>query len=383
MLKLLDDTAPQVGGATRVPVPFMDLKAQFAQLRGEILPALEEVAASASYVLGPKVAEFEKAFASFVGAQHCVGVNSGTSALHLALIAAGVGPGDEVLTVPMTFIATSWAISYVGAKPVFVDVDPVTYTMDASQVQSRLSARTKAILPVHLYGQPADLGPLLEISRKHGIPLIEDGAQAHGATYDDRPVGTLGLSGCFSFYPGKNLGAFGEAGAVVTNDGSVAARLRSLRDHAQETRYHHNEIGFNYRMDGFQGAVLNIKLKKLTEWTSRRRFLAERYRRLLCGLPLQLPVEASGRRHVWHLFVVLHPEREHIRRKLEAESIQTGLHYPIPLHLQNAYKHLGYGAGDFPVAERIGRECLTLPLFPEMTEAQQDTVVAAVKEAVR
>jgi dTDP-4-amino-4,6-dideoxygalactose transaminase len=382
MLKLLEDTAPTVAAPTRTPVPFMDLKGQFARLRAEVLPVLEEVAAGAGYVLGPKVAEFEQAFASFIGARHCVGVNSGTSALHLALIAAGVGAGDEVLTVPMTFIATSWAISYVGAKPVFVDVDPETYTMDVSKVKARLTPKTRAILPVHLYGQPADLGPLLELSRKYGIPLIEDAAQAHGATYGSQFAGALGQSGCFSFYPGKNLGAYGEAGAVVTNDGVIAARLRSLRDHAQEKRYHHNELGFNYRMDAFQGAVLNIKLKYVNAWTARRRELADRYHELLSDLPLKLPVAVAGRGHVWHLYVVLHAERERIRRELEAAGIQTGLHYPIPLHLQKAYQHLGYLEGDFPAAERVGRECLTLPLFPEMTDAQQDAVVSALREAL-
>ena len=383
MLRLLEPVAPPVSAPAPTRVPFMDLRAQFAHLRSEVLPALEVVASSANYVLGPSVANFEEEFARFVGVKHCVGVNSGTSALHLALIAADVGPGDEVLTVPMTFIATSWSISYVGARPVFVDVDPLTYTMDVAQVEARITSKTKAILPVHLYGQPADLGPLLEISRRHGIPLIEDAAQAHGATYQGKSTGSLGLCGCFSFYPGKNLGAYGEAGAVVTNDSKLAARMRSLRDHAQETRYHHNELGFNYRMDGFQGAVLRIKLKHLSDWTARRRELAERYSRLLSELPLQLPGVAARRSPVWHLYVVLHPERDRIRLELEAAGVQTGLHYPIPLHLQKAYQHLGYKAGDFPVAERVGRECLTLPLFPEMTEEQQDAVAAALKEAVR
>jgi dTDP-4-amino-4,6-dideoxygalactose transaminase len=358
----------------------LDLRAQYVRIREELLRAMQEVADSTTYVLGPKVAEFEKAFAAYVGAKHCVGVNSGTSALHLALLSAGVGPGDEVITVPMTFIATSWAVSYVGARPVYVDVGPDTYTMDVSQVERRLTRRTKAILPVHLYGQPADLGPLLEVSRRHGVPLIEDAAQAHGAEYRGRRAGTFGLAGCFSFYPGKNLGALGEGGAVVTDDDRVAARLRALRDHAQAQRYHHEEVGFNYRMDALQGAVLAVKLKYLDRWTEARRFLAERYRTHLARLPLRLPAERHGRRHVWHLFVALHPERDRLRRELEARGVQTGLHYPIPLHLQKAYAHLGHRAGDFPVAERVGRECLTLPLFAEMTVRQQDAVIGALRD---
>jgi dTDP-4-amino-4,6-dideoxygalactose transaminase len=341
---------------------------------------LLDVAQSGTYVLGPRVAAFEEAFAAHLGARHCVGVNSGTSALHLALIGAGVGPGDEVLTVPMTFVATSWAISYTGATPVYVDVEPQTYTLDVGQVGRHITRKTKAIVPVHLYGQPAELGPLLEVAGRHGIPVIEDAAQAHGARYHGRAAGTLGLCGCFSFYPGKNLGAFGEAGAVVTDDARLASRLRALRDHAQEQRYHHSELGFNYRMDALQGAVLGVKLKYLAAWTRARGQLAERYRALLAGLPLRLPTEAPGRLHAWHLFVVLHPERDRLRGELEARGVQTGLHYPIPLHMQKAYAHLGYSAGNFPVAEQVGRECLTLPLFPEMSTAQQDVVAGALAE---
>lgn len=365
------------------PVPFLDLKAQYAGLRAEILQALQEVADGTNYVLGPRVAGFEEDFASYVGSGHCVGVNSGTSALHLALICAGVRPGDEVITVPMTFVATSWAISYVGATPVFVDVDPDTFTMDVRQVEGRITGRTRAILPVHLYGQPADLGPLLEIGRRHGIPVVEDAAQAHGARYRGRAAGTMGLCGCFSFYPGKNLGAFGEAGAVVTDDPDVAARLRTLRDHAQGRRYHHGEIGFNYRMEAFQGAVLGIKLRSLEGWTEARRRQADRYLARLAGLPLTLPAEAAGRRHVWHLFVAMHPERERIRLALEERGIQTGLHYPIPVHLQGAYEHLGHRAGDFPISERVARECFSLPIFPEMTDGQQDRVIEALSQILR
>jgi dTDP-4-amino-4,6-dideoxygalactose transaminase len=380
----IDEKHPKsLAPPTGPPVPFLDLKAQYKGIRKEVLRALREVAESATYVLGPRVAEFEAAFAAYAGARHCVGVNTGTSALHLALIGAGVGPGDEVITVPMTFIATSWAVSYTGATPVFVDVDPVTYTMDPEQVERRITPRTKALLPVHLYGQPADLGPLLEIGRRHGIPVVEDAAQAHGAKYQGTGAGTLGLCGCYSFYPGKNLGAYGEGGAVVTDDDRIASRLRALRDHAQSQRYHHDEVGYNYRMDAFQGAVLGIKLRHLEAWTEARRRLADRYQERLAGLPPQLPAVAPGRRHVWHLFVVLHPERDRLRRELEARGIPTGLHYPVPVHLQKAYAHLGHREGDFPVAERIARECLTLPLFPEMTEAQQDRIIDALHDIYR
>lgn len=364
------------------PVGLLDLHAQFATVRDEVLEAIREVAESTAYVLGPKVAEFECNFARYMGAKHCVGVNSGTSALHLALICAGVGPGDEVITVPMTFIATCWAVSYVGATPVFVDVDPVTFTMDPAQVESRITPRTKAILPVHLYGQPADMGPLVKISERYGIPIIEDAAQAHGAQYQGHPVGSFGLAGCFSFYPGKNLGAYGEAGAVVTNDDAVATRLRALRDHAQSTRYHHEEIGFNYRMDAFQGAVLNVKMKHTERWTEQRRLLAARYSELLESVPVERPEEECDRRHVWHLYVIRHPQRDRICEQLKARGIGVGLHYPIPVHLQNAYRHLQHQPGDFPVSERLANDCLTLPLFPEMTTAQQDRVVEALRAVV-
>lgn len=363
-------------------VPVTDLRMQYAAIREEVAVALQEVADSMAYVLGPRVEEFEAAFARYLDVGYCVAVNSGTSALHLALICAGVGPGDEVITVPATFIATSWAISYLGANPVFVDVDPVTYTMNPELVEKQITRKTKAILPVHLYGQPADLGPLLEISQRYEIPIIEDAAQAHGAIYRGQPAGTMGLCGCFSFYPGKNLGAYGEGGAVVTNDRGIATRLRALRDHAQGTRYYHDEVGFNYRMDAFQGAILGIKLKYLERWTEARRLFAARYQEQLDALPLQLPAEAPGRHHVWHRFVVLHRERDRIRKELEAQGVLTGLHYPVPVHLQKAYRSLNHRAGDFPVAERISRECMTLPLFPEMTFQQQDRVIEALREVI-
>lgn len=371
-----------VAAPVRMSVPLVDLRAQYVQLQDEVLPVLQEVAASGVYALGPRVRAFEEAFAAFLGVRHCVAVNTGTSALHLALLCAGVRPGDEVLTVPMTFIATTWAVSYVGATPVFVDVEPERCTMDPDQVEARITRKTKAILPVHLYGQPADLEPLLDISERHGIPLIEDAAQAHAAKYHGRAAGTLGLCGCFSFYPGKNLGAYGEGGAVVTNDDAVAERLRALRDHAQSVRYHHEEVGFNYRMDAIQGAVLEVKLRHLADWTEARARLANRYREALADLPLRLPRAVDDSEHAWHLFVLRHAERDRIKRQLEARGVAAGLHYPVPVHLQKPYLHLGHRPGSFPVAEGIARECLTLPLFPEMTEEQQDYVIDAVRGSV-
>lgn len=368
------------GTTALTPIPFLNLKLQDAELHDEILAALRMVTESACFSSGPQVEAFEAAFAQYIGTKHCVGVNSGTSALHLALIGAGVGAGDEVITVPMTFVATSWAIRYVNAQPVFVDIDPVSLTMDVSQVESKITTKTKAILPVHLYGQPADLKPLQELADRFGLALIEDAAQAHGATYEGRRVGSFGVCGCFSFYPGKNLGAYGEAGAIVTNNDAFAIRVRALRDHAQGERYHHQELGFNYRMDAFQGAVLGIKLRSLERWTERRRQVAYQYGQQLRDLPLVVPQNIEDRGHVWHLFVVRHRERDRIREALMSRGIQTGLHYPIPVHLQRAFADLGHCEGDFPVAEAVARECVSLPIFPNMTDLQQRAVSEALSD---
>lgn len=372
------EAAPSI----RIRVPFMDLKAQAAFVREEALAAFASIFDSAGYILGPHVTAFEEAFAAYCGVRHCVAVNTGTSALHLALLGAGVGRGDEVITVPLTFVATTWAISYAGATPVFVDVDETTGLMDVSQVEAAVTRHTKAILPVHLYGQPCDLAPLMELADKHGLKLIEDAAQAHGAAYRGQPVGGFGQSGCFSFYPGKNLGAAGEGGAVVTNDDALAAHYRRLRDHAQPQRYHHTELGFNYRMDALQGALLGIKLRHLAAWTDRRRELAARYLELLADLPIDLPVVAPGRDPVWHLFVIRHPDRDGLRAALDKAGVQTGLHYPVPVHLQPAYEFLCHRRGAFPAAERFARECLSLPLYPEMTHHHQDAVVEALSQAL-
>lgn len=365
------------------PIPYLDLKAQMAPLRAELEAAFQRTLDNCSFCLGPDVARFEQEFARFCGAAHCVGLNSGTSALHVALRLLNVGPGDEVITTPFTFVATSWAISYVGARPVYVDIEDATCTLDARQVERAITPRTKAILPVHLYGHPFDVDGVLAVARKHGLPLIEDAAQAHGASYKGRPVGTLGELACFSFYPGKNLGACGEGGALVTNNPDHAARARALRDHGSTVRYYHDEIGFNYRMEGIQGAVLAVKLPHLNAWNAGRRRVAERYSQLLADTPLQLPREAEGCRSAWHLYVVRHPRRDALKKHLEAHGVGCGLHYPLPLHLQKAYAHLGHKAGDFPVAEKAARECLSLPIYPELTDAQIERVAEVIREFFR
>jgi dTDP-4-amino-4,6-dideoxygalactose transaminase len=352
-------------------VPFLDLKAQNQSIWTEIRTALDPVVAEAQFILGPAVARFEKHFAAYLGARHCVGVNNGTSALHMALLACGVGPGDEVITTPATWISTSWAISYVGAKPVFVDIDPITYTLDPRLVEQAITPRTRAILPVHLYGQAADLESLSRIATAHGLVLIEDAAQAHGATYKGRRVGTFGNASCFSFYPGKNLGAFGEGGAVVTDDDEVASRIRCLRDHAQSGRHHHVEIGFNTRMEGVQGAVLDAKLPHLDAWNAARARHARRYAELLDGLPgVILPEARTPEAHAWHLYVILVRgwNREDLRGELADRGVATGIHYPTPVPFQPAYAHLGHRRGDFPVAEDLMQHCLSLPMYAEMTE---------------
>jgi dTDP-4-amino-4,6-dideoxygalactose transaminase len=361
------------------PVPYLDLQAQIKALRPELDAALARVLDNCSFVLGPEVAQFEQDFARFCGAAHCVATNSGTSALHLSLRLLGVGAGDEVITTPFTFAATSWAISYVGAKPVYVDIDDDTFNLNPRLVEKALTARTKALLPVHLYGQPCDLDALLAIGRARQLPLVEDAAQAHGAQYCGRTVGTFGALSCFSFYPGKNLGACGEGGALVTNDDALAARARSLRDHGSTRRYHHDEVGYNYRMEGFNGAVLGVKLKHLAAWTTARRNVALRYRELLAQTPLRLPTEADQTRSAWHLYTVRHPHRDELKAYLEANQVGCATHYPRPLHLQKCYADLGYQAGDFPVAEQAARECLALPIFPELTEAQQQRVAAVIQ----
>lgn len=365
------------------PIPYLDLKAQLKPLRAEIDAAIARTIDNCSFCLGPDVAQFEKDFARFCGVQHTVAFNSGTSALHVAMKLLNLGPGDEVITTPFTFVATSWAISYVGATPVYVDIDDATFNLDPRLLEKAITPRTKAVVPVHLYGQPFDAGTIGEICRKHGLPLVEDAAQSHGAKYRGKTVGAFGAMACFSFYPGKNLGACGEGGALVTNSPEYAQRARSLREHGSSVRYYHDEVGFNYRMEGIQGAVLAIKLKHLEHWTQERRRVARRYTELLADTPLQLPRQADFAESVWHLYVVRHPRRDELKKHLDANAIGCALHYPLPLHLQKCYASLGYHAGDLPVAERAGRECLSLPIYPELTDDQIHRVVAGIKDFFR
>ncbi len=359
-------------------IPLVDLRAQYRGLKPEIDAAIAEVLASAQFVLGPAVEAFERDFAAYCGTTHAVAVNSGTSALHIALLAAGVRPGDDVITVPFTFVATIAAIEYAGARPVLVDIEPDYATIDASAIERAVTPRTRAVVPVHLFGQPADMEAVLAVARRHNLAVVEDACQAHGAEYRGRRVGGIGDIGCFSFYPGKNLGAYGEGGAAVTNNPAHAETMRLLRSWGEKTRYEHQVKGFNYRMDGIQGAILGVKLRHLERWTEARRAHAAVYRRLLTERGIQTPVERPDVRHVYHLFTLRLPQRDAWRDRLSALQIQTGIHYPIPVHLQPAYRELGYGPGDFPVAERLAREVLSVPIFPEMTTAQVETVAEAL-----
>lgn len=362
------------------PIPYIDLKAQIKPLRAEIDAAIARTIDNCTFCLGPDTAQFEQDFAQYCDAEYAVGFNSGTSALHVALLVLNLKPGDEVITTPYTFASTSWVISYVGARPVYVDIDDATFNLDVRQIEKAITPRTKAIMPVHLYGQPVDLDPILDICRKHKLALVEDAAQAHGAKYKGRVVGTFGEVSGFSFYPGKNLSAFGEGGALVTNSADLMRRARSLRVHGSTVPYYHDEVGFNYRMEGIQGAVLGIKLKHLAQWTRARQRTAGLYRELLSGTPLKLPCQADYAESVWCLYVVRHPRRDELKAYLDANQVGCALHYPLPLHLQKCYAQLGYQAGDFPVAEKAGRECLSLPIYPELTEAQIQRVAAVIKE---
>jgi len=362
------------------PIAYLDLQAQMRAIRKDVDAAIARTLDNCTFCLGPDVAQFENDFARFIGADHCIGFNSGTSALHVALLLLDIGPGDEVVTTPFTFVATSWAISYTGAKPVYVDIEDATFNLDPKLVERAITPHTRAILPVHLYGHPADLEPLLEICRKQNLPLVEDAAQAHGAKYRGKTVGAFGAMAAFSFYPGKNLGAYGEGGALVTNNAALAARARALRDHGTTRRYYHDEVGFNYRMEGIQGAVLAVKLRHLARWTDERRRVAHRYAELLAETPLQLPGEADYAESAWHLYVVRHPLRDELKKHLESNRIGCGLHYPLPLHLQKCYAKLGHKPGDFPVAEKAARECLSLPIYPELTEEQVLRITDVVKE---
>jgi dTDP-4-amino-4,6-dideoxygalactose transaminase len=362
-------------------VPYFDLKAQYDGIRDEILAALDRACRDAAFIQGPEVALFEREFAQYCEVKHCVALNSGTSALHLALLAAGVGPGDEVITTANMFVATAEAISYTGARPVFVDIDPVTANIDPPAIEAAITDRTRAIIPVHLYGRPADLDAILKFAGGRGVPVIEDAAQAHGARWGGKRVGGFGLAATWSFYPSKNLGAYGEGGALTTNDDRVAEQARVWRDHGSTRRYYHDHIGWNYRMDGFQGAVLRVKLRHLDDWTRRRLELARRYRERLAGARVSLPQDDPRGESVYHLFVVYVERRDAVRALLDGRGVHTAIHYPVPVHLQKAYGWLGHEPGSLPHTERACDRTISMPLFPEMT-LEQVTYAADTLAAV-
>jgi len=375
-------------------VPFLDLKVQYKQIEHEVLPMVTEAMTNGAFIGGPQVLGFEKEFAEFCESKYCAGLNSGTDALRFALMAVGVGPGDEVITVPNTFIATTEAISQAGATPVFVDIDERTYNMDPQKLEDFLKKRLKpqasslkptpkAVIPVHLYGQPADMDLILDIAQTHNIKVIEDACQAHGALYNNRKVGSFGSVGCFSFYPGKNLGAYGEGGAIVTQDEEIANKIRMIRDHGQAKKYFHDMEGYNGRLDAIQAGVLRIKLKRLTNWNHSRRENAAYYNELLSEIEdITLPVEADFASSVYHLYVILVDDREGLQQFLSDKGIGTGLHYPLPLHLQKAYAHLGYEDGSFPVTESVAKRLISLPMFPELTREQIEYVAESIKEFI-
>jgi dTDP-4-amino-4,6-dideoxygalactose transaminase len=360
-------------------IPFVDLKAQYQSIKPEVDAAIQGILDSCQFTLGSEVAAFEQEFAGYCQAKLGVGVNTGTSALHLALLAAGVGRGDEVITVPFTFVATVSAIDYTGAKPVFVDIDPRTFTMDVTQLEAAITKKTKAIIPVHLYGQCADMDPILEIAKRHGLVVVEDACQAHGAEYKGRRAGSMGDMGCFSFYPGKNLGAYGEAGMVTTDNPEFARSIRMLRDWGAEKKYHHVLKGYNFRMEGIQGAVLRVKLRHLERWTEGRRTAAAHYDRLLAGSGVPTPTALPHNRHVYHIYAIRTAHRQAWQDALLAQGVQSGIHYPTPVHLLPAFADLGHGAGQFPNSEQAASEVLSLPMFPELTANQCGEVVAAIK----
>jgi dTDP-4-amino-4,6-dideoxygalactose transaminase len=359
-------------------VPFIDLRAQYRSIASEIDAAIAEVIHNTAFILGKDVSLFEEEFAQYNQAKYAVGVDSGTSALELALRAFGIGPGDEVITAANTYIATALAISYTGARPVLVDIDPQTYNIDANMLADAITAKTKAVIPVHLYGQPAAMNPILEIARKKDLIVIEDACQAHGAKYKGRRMGGLGHAAAFSFYPAKNLGAFGDAGMVVTQDEDVADTIRMLRDVGQREKYHHDVKGYNHRLDTLQAAVLRVKLMYLDEWNAARRQHAHQYNQLFAGSQVITPTEADYAEHVYHLYIVRVEDRDGLREHLTERKVYTGIHYPIPIHLQRAYQDLGYQRGDFPITERYADQIVSLPMYAELTPQMIDYTVESV-----
>ncbi len=361
-------------------IPLVDLTTQYESLKPQILDSIATVLGSMQLFMGPNTQAFEREFAAFTGAEHAIGVAEGTTALHLALMTCGVGPGDEVITVAHTFMATVEAIMLVGAKPVFVDIDPQTYTMDVQQVEEHMTARTRAIIPVHLYGQPADMDPLMEVAERYGLWVIQDACQAHGALYQGRPIGRLGHMATYSFYYSKNLGAYGEAGMVTTNDDELAQRLRLLRDHGSRERYQHEVVGMNGRLDEIQAAILRVKLPHLAAWNAQRRANAARYTRLLADLDTVVPPNiADYATHVFHLYVLRVQQRDELMAYLKDRGIGVGIHYPVPCHLQPAVHSLGYHVGDLPVTEDVAASILSLPMYPELTTDQATYIIDAIK----
>ena len=364
-------------------IPFVDLKTQYRNLKPQIDPAVLAVLERGAFIMGKEHNDFEQAFASYLSVKHCLGVASGTDALELTVRAVGLGAGDEIITVPNTFIATTEAISHTGAAVRWVDVDAHTHNMDPTKIEAAITPRTKALLPVHLYGQPADMGPIMEIARRHGLKVIEDCAQAHGAKYYGQKVGTFGDAACFSFYPGKNLGAYGDGGAVVTNNDEIAEQVRLLRNHGQHEKYVHSIEGYCHRLDNLQAAILRVKLPYLDDWNEHRRRAAAMYDRLLQDAPkIITPFVLPNVEPVYHLYVIQVPERDRVRSALQAEGIETGIHYPIPLHQQPAYAHLGHRSEDFPITAALGPKILSLPMFPEITSAQIEKVVSSLRAVV-
>jgi len=362
-------------------VPFVDLAAQQASIQTEIGAAIQRVLSECNFVLGPQVEEFERDFARFVGCEHAVGVSNGLDALRLALIAMDIGPADEVILPANTYIATALAVSAVGARPVLVDCNPQTYNIDVNLVEPAVTPRTKAIIPVHLTGQAADMDPILEVAGRHGLRVIEDAAQAHGTLYKGRSCGSVGSVGCFSFYPSKNLGAYGDGGMLTTNDQELATRMSYLRNYGQTAKYRHAEKGLNARLDTLQAAILSVKLRHLPRWSKARAAHAKVYRELLSGVGgLVVQQEARYSTHVYHLFIVETEWRDALREHLDAREIQTGIHYPAPIHLQRAYEDLGYGEGDFPESERLAKRVLSLPMFPELRREQIERVAEEIEE---
>lgn len=363
-------------------IPFVDLKAQYATLKDDIADAVRGVLESAQFIGGEAVASFEREFAAYCQVPHARGVASGTDALHLALRALGIGHGDEVVTTAHTFIATAAAIVATGARPVFVDIDPDTHTIDPEMIEHALTDRTKAIVAVHLFGQPADMGPIKDIARRRGLFVIEDAAQAHGAEYQGIRTGALGDVACFSFYPGKNLGAYGDGGAVTTNSAAIAERIERLRDHGRTSHYHHTEVGFNSRLDAIQAAILKVKLRRLDEWNANRRRAAECYTTELAQSGIKTPVVRKGSTHVYHLYVITTNERDAMRSKLDEAGVATGIHYPLPLHLQPAFAYLGYKRGDLPFCEMMAARSLSLPMFPELARDQVRRIASIARAVV-